>query len=116
MELAGEMSEAELLDAVVGLARTLGWKVTHFRPGRTRTGAWVTPIMGDAGFPDVVLAPGEGRMGGRVLAIELKSEKGRVSDEQSAWMQALHGRQLTSGVWRPCDWLEGRIEQALTAL
>lgn len=48
------ISEAELQSAVIELARTLGYRVAHFRAARTAQG-WRTPVEADgAGFPDLV--------------------------------------------------------------
>lgn len=95
-------TEAELLDAVIDLARLRGWLVHHCRPARTSNG-WRTPIRGDAGAPDLVLA----RAGVVVLA-ELKSERGRQTEAQKRWQQASGGH-----LWRPSDW--PRIVSILTA-
>lgn len=81
--LARAMTEAELQSAIIAAAKLLGWRVCHFRAAKTERG-WRTPIEGDAGFPDLVLAR---RM--RVLFLECKSDKGRLSPDQSAWCSAL---------------------------
>lgn len=52
-----------------------------------------------AGVPDIVLIP---RMG-PVLFIELKSESGRVSPEQQAWMEALREHGCPAEVCRSLD-------------
>lgn len=103
------MSEDELQAAVIDLARLLGWRVAHFRPARTDHG-WRTPMQGDPGFPDLVLANGD-----RVIFAELKSETGRVSLDQTAWIAAVtaHPPFVEGVVWRPSDWLSGAIEQQL---
>src|SRR5262245_496140 len=77
-------------------ARMAGWMVAHFRPAKTQRGRWITPMAGDKGFPDLVLAKD-----GRVLLAELKTDKGTPSPEQVAWLAAVgtHGR-----LWRPDDW------------
>jgi len=49
------MTEREFQQAVVQLARLMGWRVHHTRPALTQRGRWLTPIQGDAGFPDLVL-------------------------------------------------------------
>lgn len=87
------MSEADFQRAVIDAARLAGWKVCHFRPGMTQRGRWVTPMQGDKGAPDLILAKA-----GRVLLAELKSDKGKTTPEQEAWLAAAggHGR-----VWRP---------------
>ena len=99
------MSEAELQGAVIELARRLGWRSAHFRASRTQSGGWATAVQGDgAGFPDLVLA-----RDGRVLFIELKSEKGRTSSEQRLWLHELPD----AFVFRPADWTSGTIERVL---
>ena len=77
------MSEQELLEAVIELAHLYRWRVAHFRPARTEHG-WRTPVAADgAGFPDLVLVRD------RVLFVELKSARGRLSVEQQDWLSAL---------------------------
>ncbi len=125
---AERISEAELQSAIIELAQRYGWLVHHARPARNVRG-WSTPIQGDSGFPDLVLAKN-----GCVLFAELKSERGRLRPEQRAWMQVLDGeregallpdqrrvlRPIHDGgwvaivVWRPSDWLSGEIESLLT--
>lgn len=108
------MSERELQDAVIELAKLLGWKAAHFRPARTGKG-WRTPMQGDPGFPDVVLA-----REGRVLFLELKAERGKLSFSQEQWLEALacecddrpcpHPGVL---VIRPENWTAGEVEELL---
>ena len=101
------MTEKQLQDAVLGLAKRLGWRTAHFRPALTQTGRWVTAVQGDGkGFPDLVLA-----REGVVLFIELKSAKGRLSTEQTRW--AIHLPAGNTFVFRPKDWLDGTIETVL---
>src|SRR5690606_28778418 len=64
----------------------MGWKVHHTRPARTDKG-WRTPLQGDAGYPDLTMA-----RRGRVVIAELKSESGRVTREQAAWLEHLSAR------------------------
>jgi hypothetical protein len=93
------LSEKELQNAIVSLARTLGYRVAHFRPAMMRSGRWATPMQGDAGFPDLVLV---GR--GKVLFVELKTKDGRLTDEQVAWGDAIGMAGANWKVWRPADW------------
>lgn len=93
------MSEAEFQSQVIEIARMYGWKVSHFRPAQIRPGRWATPIQGDAGFPDLVLAhPTRG-----VLFAELKKEKGRLSAGQVAWIRTLIAGGAEAYVWYPSD-------------
>lgn len=93
--LAPGLSEAAFQTTVIGYAQRRGWLVTHFRPARTAKG-WATPIEGDPGFPDLVLA-----RAGVVLFRELKSNTGPITADQRKWHQQLQGHYV---VWRPRDW------------
>jgi len=66
--LAQKMTEDELLAAILDAAKYLGWRAYHVRNSKAGI------IQGDAGFPDLVLA-----RKGRVLFVELKSEKGKLT-------------------------------------
>jgi hypothetical protein len=107
------MTEAELQSAVVECAQLLGWRVAHFRPARTAHG-WRTPVGADgAGFPDLVMV-----RDGSVLVVELKSATGQLTPEQRVWLAAFEAAaarhpSVRSFVWRPADWLDGTIEEAL---
>lgn len=82
---------------IIRLARTLGWKVAHFRPAQTSKG-WRTAVAADgAGFPDLILVRD------RLIAAELKNEKGRVTEEQAEWIAALQVAGVEAYVWRPDD-------------
>lgn len=89
------MTEDELKSTVIELAKYRGWKVTHFRPALNRRGQWRTPLEGDAGFVDLVLA-----RRGEVIHAELKTETGVLSKGQREWSEALGD---TYRLWRPSD-------------
>ena len=80
---------------IVATAQLHGWRCAHFRVARTNKG-WRTPVEGDRGLPDLVLAKN-----GVVLLAELKTDRGKLGPGQGEWLQALgeHGR-----LWRPRDW------------
>lgn len=100
--LSRDVSEAQFLTAVIHAARLYGWKVHHQRPGMTRAGRWETAVQGDGkGFPDLILVNPARR---RVLAVELKTAKGRLRPEQSLWLSWLDTCGLPAQVWRPQDW------------
>ena len=107
------ISEAELQQAVIETARTLGWRVAHFRPARTKHG-WVTPVAADGkGFPDLVLVHHER---GRLVFAELKSDKGKTSPDQDAWLAGLERVAdtvpdvVSVHVWTPADWPKAIVE------
>ena len=58
------------------------------------------------GFPDLVIA-GKGKL----LFVELKSEKGKLSTNQLEWSNALAATGARVCLWRPSDWPE--IEKVL---
>lgn len=112
--IARAMTEAELLAAVIHLAHVRGWLVHHCRAAKDESGRWKTPIQGDAGFVDLVLA----RRGSVVFA-ELKTERGKLTDEQIVWGSAFiaaYGGAPTNPlyqVWTPAHWRNGTIEAVL---
>lgn len=104
------MSEDDLLSSVLDLCRLLHLRTAHFRPARTERG-WRTPVSGDGkGWPDLII------VGNRLIARELKSERGRTTPEQVVWRQVLFGAGVDATDWRPSDWRSGRIERELRAL
>lgn len=91
--------EAEFQSAVIQAARYNGWRVHHTRTVQIRPGVWATPLQGDSGFPDLVLAhPDRG-----VIFAELKSARGRLSPEQDRWIRTLVACGAEAYVWRPTD-------------
>jgi len=88
-------SEADFQRTVIEYAKLRGWLVHHTRTVMERSGKWATPIQGDPGFPDLVLARQD-----QVIFIELKSERGKATEGQIAWADAIGGVLL----FRPSDW------------
>ncbi len=87
-------SEASFQSAVLELADLSGWRWYHTHDSRRSA----------AGFPDLVLVRGD-----RLIFAELKTERGRVSEAQRAWLDDLTAVALAcSGVevyiWRPSHW------------
>jgi hypothetical protein len=90
------VSEADFQRRVIDTAKLLGWRVVHIRPAWVRTGRMVTPYEGDPGLPDLVLA-----RRGRVLLVELKSDIGKPTRDQLAWLEAAGPN---GHLWQPRDW------------
>lgn len=108
-ELRDTVTEDVFQAVVIDVARLFGWRVAHFRPGRTATG-WRTAVSGDgAGFPDLVLV-----RPGRVLFRELKVGRGELRADQAAWRDALLDAHQDWALWRPSDW--ERIERELRTI
>lgn len=96
MTTRARITEASWQATVVDLARLRGWMVAHFRPARVGTG-WRTPVAYDGtGFPDLILA-----RAGQVLALELKTDTGRVTIHQRDWIRELGDH---AHIIRPRDW------------
>lgn len=89
--------EAAFQAEVIDLAHLFGWKVAHFRPAMTKHG-WRTPVAADGkGFPDLLLVRD------RVIAAELKSDRGRLSHDQEAWLGTFEAAGVEVYEWHPCD-------------
>ncbi|MDE2022079.1 MAG: VRR-NUC domain-containing protein [Patescibacteria group bacterium] len=109
--IARSMTERDLSQHVVNLARMLGWLV-HRDPTWRATGT-------DAGYPDLTLVHPEHE---RLVFAELKREGGSMTDAQKAWYRALYDAAWAKEneppafivtCWWPSDWLSGHIERVL---
>jgi len=93
-----KITEKAFSSQVEDLLGIFGWLWCHFRPARTEHG-WRTAITGHKGFVDYVAIKGE-----RCLFIEIKSNKGKLTESQKEWAELLSA---CPGVeyycWRPGD-------------
>lgn len=91
--LRGIGEERDFRPAVEAYARDRGWLVHHERMSghRTADNRWVS--HGEAGRPDLLLA-----RNCVVLVIELKEERGKLTEAQERWLLELGP---AGGVWRP---------------
>ena len=99
------MTESELLAAVIDLAEYHGWRWHHEWDSRRKR----THRTGARGFPDLVLAS----VMGRLLFVELKSGAGRLTADQTDWIDRLRRAGADVRVWRPDDFDE--IVETLSA-
>jgi hypothetical protein len=67
------MSEKQLQRSVLDLARSKGWRCYHTFDSR----------RSEPGFPDIIAIRGE-----RLVAIELKSDSGTLTEAQTEWLRA----------------------------
>lgn len=95
------MTEAQLQSMVVDTAKWAGYLHYHTHDSR----------RSKPGFPDLVLVH---RTNGRLIFVELKSEKGRIRPEQQVWLETL-GIHHEAYLWRPRHWTDGTIRRVLTA-
>jgi len=103
-----KVSEKELQSRMMAFARLYGWRVAHFHDSRRQVRPGV--FVGDAdakGFPDLVLV--HPRFG--FACLELKKEVGKLSPEQTDWLDDLVRAGIHALVVRPsrevevCTWL-----------
>ncbi len=88
--------ERDCETTIIAAAQILGYRVHATRPARTQKG-WRTPIRGDAGFPDLVIAGH-----GWVFFCELKRRGNKPTDDQWAWLDTLRAAGTYAGVsWVP---------------
>lgn len=92
------MTERELSEDVRTLADTLGLLAYHTYDSR----------RSEPGFPDWVIAGPR-----RVLFRELKTEAGRLTLSQVRWGEVLRSAGADYDVWRPSDWMSGRITREM---
>jgi len=85
------ISEKDFQNQIIDILHLYGYRVMHSRPAMNRRGHWSTPLQGDPGFPDIVAA----RSGtidteyGRLIFVEIKGARGKVSDAQREWNSVL---------------------------
>lgn len=121
--IAKDMTEEEMIAAILTKAHDLGWLFHHDRPapyrdkktaeGKTR---WATHYQGDGGFMDLFMWHPRT---GRIAAFELKMEGEVPRDDQQLWLgaaakaAAMAPELVASGVWYPTDVLDGTVDQIL---
>jgi hypothetical protein len=86
--IAASYTEKQWQSEVTTLAKDLGWLTYHTLRSKGS----------EPGFPDLVLVRGE-----RVLFIEVKTMKGKLSSAQSFWLGALGQTTVEVYLWRPSD-------------
>jgi hypothetical protein len=103
---APRMTEDQLLIGLLELLGLLGWRSIHLR----RSDRALLQGAGAAGFPDIfAMAPG-----GRMLAIECKSDRGIPTPEQIAWLSGFRSLGVEATVIRPASydaaiaWIRGK--------
>ena len=89
------MIEREWQAQVVGWAKTLGWRVYHTHDSR----------RSEPGWPDLALVHD------RLVMAELKTDTGRVSDDQQQWLALLTAAGVETYLWRPKD-----VDEVLSVL
>ena len=84
-------TENEFQDKILDYAKLRGWLAYHTYDSRKSA----------PGYPDLTLVRND-----RIIFAELKTERGRVTPEQSIWIDALNRTPATALIWRPSNWEE----------
>lgn len=104
-------SERAFQGQVIAYARLMGWTIHHDNatnaPRRCGSCGSVRRLPRNApGLPDLILVRRP-----RVVWAELKSERGRLTDDQRAWIEELRACGQETYIWRPSDFRE--VERVL---
>lgn len=94
-------------DAAVALAHTKGYIAAHFAPARVRDSFITNYAYDSKGFPDLIL------VGPKMLAIEVKGDGDKISDEQIAWLDAFEKAGVQTFVLTSKAWRAGELEALL---
>ena len=89
LTVAHLVDEKGFMQAVKDVARARGWLVYHNFDAR----------RSDPGFPDLLMVRGD-----RIVAMECKTMRGKVTAAQEAWLKALSDAGATAMVVRPDMW------------
>lgn len=87
------ITEAQWQRTVLDGLRLFGWRAFHDRMA----------YRSDPGYPDLTAIHTGQR---RVIWLELKTERGKLSVAQQEWRDTLLGAGLEWYLWRPSDWSE----------
>jgi len=100
-----KITEEEFSKNVIRVAQLCHWKVAHFRSVKIQrqdgSVYYATPVQADgAGFPDLLMMRDS-----RLVIAELKSETGKTSADQDAWIKGLRiCDEPTVKLWKPSNW------------
>lgn len=100
-QIARAMSEAQLSEHVRRVCVHL--RLLHYHTHSSR--------FSQSGYPDWhIVGPTSS------IYRELKTEKGRLSVDQTLWIEGLRRAGYDAEVWRPSQWFDGQIVAELTEL
>ena len=96
-------------DTIIEAAGRGGWRVHAERAARTAAGHR-TPVKGDPGWPDLVLAHDRR---GAFLVVELKRHPNTVEPAQHRWLDTLDAAGVMALVWWVPEQLDDIVEYLL---
>ncbi len=99
------LTEAAWQRQVIQYATLMKWRIWHDQATnvpRRCSGCGATPrvIRNPAGLPDLILVRRP-----RVVWVELKADRGRLTDAQRDWLADLRASRQEAYLWRPSDWV-----------
>jgi hypothetical protein len=97
---AAIMPEKQLQAAVIAQAQRAGWLVYHTFDSR----------RSQPGYPDLHLVHPGLKLS---LFRELKTQTGRLSEQQKVWIHHLEQAGADVAIWRPIDYYNGTIAHTL---
>lgn len=93
------MLEKDFQNDLIELAAYAGWLRHHTRPAQNQNGRWLTPIQGDAGYPDLTLCHPKW---GKLITAELKTDRGKPTENQKIWLAGLDNvTEYRNYLWQP---------------
>lgn len=93
------ISETAFQQTIVDLAQLLGWSCMHVRRSKVRNDQWATATS-IPGWPDLFMWHTEQK---RVIAVEVKAQRGQVTPEQTEVLAQLKAAGIETYVWKPSD-------------
>lgn len=99
-----KLTEKAWMGQLLGLARMFGWAAFHDQATNApracpRCRAPIHLPRNVSGWPDLMLIRGD-----TLIVAELKSDRGRVREDQTGWLSAFRQvRRVVVVVWRPRD-------------
>ena len=97
------MTETQLQTAIIGYAELMGWRIYHVTNVHNKLRSHTS-----VGFPDLHMVRGK-----RIVYAELKNATELRTFEQGEWAEAIQQTPAEYYLWRPDDWMAGRVDEVL---
>ena len=97
------MTEGQLQAAIIRYAELMGWRLYHVTNVHKKLRSHTS-----VGFPDLHMVRGR-----RIVYAELKDAKKPRTDAQDEWARAIQKTDAEYYLWRPADWMSGRVDEIL---
>ena len=97
------MTENQLQAAIIKYAELMGWRIYHVTNVHKRLRSHTSE-----GFPDLHMVRGK-----RIVYAELKDATKPRTDAQDDWAEAIQQTPAEYYLWRPADWMSGRVDEVL---